>query len=401
MVLAKLKKVARVSLYVVGVGILVVFTCQQLTSKHFVYSSTRPENNAKVALIGIKGSPGSNSSRKHTLSGTTTLLQDECRSVEPWFSEETKTSRKQVIFYGKPSMHVIKRICMARHWRMTVILNNSASRLKDLTRLVMQDDIFTILITSSKLHHLKLIQDLSNSQNALVSSIRYAFKISGKKKVQLKSFRRAFENHGCSLESARIMPRSFLLDNPQDCIQFFKYAGLREDSWWVLKPSEGYGGEGITMHPNLTQIYREFGTCSERNNEYVVQEYLSNLLLIEKRKFDVRGLVVIAGTTPYFLFYHEGYLRVSVHTFDFKGDRAAHLTNSHVQVMSNDFLPEKHFWSFQRFQEYLDTYHPGQEDFVDNRLVPFIKKIALFILQAGMLTNHSTHAYTCTRIWTV
>lgn len=319
------------------------------------------------------------------LKESTLLHGDDCRWVEPWFTKKT-WKQVQLIFYGKPIMQVVKRICIQRHWKMMLILNDSSpDSLKELQRQVSSSqhhDTFTILFTASRLYHRSIIQELANSSNALVSSIRYAFKTTGAKKEQLKAFRAHFIQHGCTLEETGIMPLSFLVDNSRDCVQFFKYANSNPNSWWVLKVSHGYGGEGITIHQNMSLLYRKFGTCKD-TGEFVIQEYLSNLLLVERRKFDVRGIVLIAGTSPYFLFYHEGYLRVSVSDFSFSGDRNVHITNSHLQVTSKDFDPEKHFWSFERFQEFLDTYHPDNGDFVENKLIPFIKNIALFLLQSS------------------
>lgn len=309
----------------------------------------------------------------------------DCRWVEPWFTKK-RWENVQLIFYGKPIMQVVKRLCIQRHWKMMLILNESnPNSQKELQKLVSSSqDTFTIVYTSSHQYHLSIIQELANSTNALVSSIRYAFKTSGPKKEQLKAFRAHFIAHGCTLEEVGFMPRSFLLDNSQECVQFFKYANSNPAKWWVLKMSQGYGGEGITIHQNMSLLYKKFGTC-RGTEEYIVQEYLSDLLLVEGRKFDVRGLILIAGTNPYFLFYHESYLRVSVSNFAFNGNRNVHITNSHLQVMSKDFDPEKHFWSFVRFQEFLDTHHPDNQDFVDNKLIPFIKKTALFLLQSSKM----------------
>ena len=306
---------------------------------------------------------------------------DTCWRVEPWFHRHYLETH--LIFFGKPIMQAIRSICIQRRWKMKLILNDSSSGLRELEN-SLSPHVFTIAFTSSRALRHPLIQQLANSTNALVSGIRYAFKITGAKKGQLEAFREQFNSFGCTLEDADIMPRSFLMDSPHDCLQFFKYANSRPTSSWVLKTSQGYGGDGITILPNLTRLHRDFGTC-QGNGEYVVQEYLSNLLLVEGRKFDVRALVLIAGTTPYLLFHHDGYLRVSVKEFDPNGGRAVHLTNSHVQVISTGFDPEKHFWSFQRFQEYLDVYRPENGGFVRNRLIPFIQKTSLFILQAGIL----------------
>lgn len=338
------------------------------------------------SLIGLKRGPRlfdppviGNWTDVHHLKPATDL----CRWVEPWFADKMWPNT-YLIFYGKPIMQAVKSICVHRHWKMTMILNDSATGLMELKRLSSPSNSFTIAFTSSRALRHPVIQRLANSTSALVSAIRYAYKITGAKKGQLEAFRNHFHLYGCTLEDMNVMPRSFLLDSPLECVQFFKYANSRPSSWWVLKTSQGYGGDGITVLPNLTSLHDRFGKCSKQNGEFIVQEYLSDLLLVERRKFDVRGLVLIAGTNPYMLFYHDGYLRVSVKNFDMHGGRSVHLTNSHVQVHSDGFAPEKHFWSFARFQEFLDKNLPENDGFVERKLVPFIKKTSLFILRTGM-----------------
>lgn len=311
--------------------------------------------------------------------------QQKCNiQVKPWFAGK-RYEQVQLIFYGKPIMQAIKHICVERGWKMVLILKDDEAGVHELKRLVSQPHTFTILYTISRTFQKPVIRELANSTNALVSAIRYSFTITGAKKGQLTNFRSFFAKHGCNLRDLEVMPRSFLLDDPKDCTEFFKYSQLRPLFWWILKPSKGYGGEGITIHKNMSHFYKNYAVCSQTKEQFVVQEYLSDLLLIEGRKFDVRAFVLIAGTSPYILFYHEGYLRLSMEKFDTtKGGSSMHLTNSHIQTLVKNFSADKHFWSFQRFQDYLDAHHPANNNFVSDRLEPFIKEVSLLILQTGM-----------------
>ena len=333
---------------------------------------------------------GSNEGDPYGKGGTHTDT-DSCWHLEPWFTR-SHWDRTQLVFYGKPSMQVIKSVANQRRWRVKITGNSSAFFKQSHS---MKEDISFMVVytTSLQLGKNPILQKLANSRNALVSGIRNAYKVTGAKKGQLETFRGFFKSFGCTLEQVNIMPRSFLMDNDVECLQFFKYASQKErlsishaqpPSMWVLKTSSGYGGDGVTILPNTTLLLEWFGNCQNTNKkEYIAQEYIKNILLIEGRKFDVRGIVLIAGTNPYMLFYHEGYLRVSVHQFESNGGREVHLTNSHVQVTSKGFDPEKHFWTFSQFQEYLDLHLPQNDGYVYNTLIPFIKKVGLFLLQAG------------------
>ena len=293
----------------------------------------------------------------------------------------TDSTTTQLLFFGKPIMHVVWSICLQRLWKMGIILNDSASGVAQLDK-SLSPHVFTIVFTSSRALRYPLLQRLAKSSNALVSAIRYAFKVTGGKQGQLETLRAHFESFGCTLDRSGVIPPSFIMDDPDDCKRFFLYSRSRPISWWVLKSSHGYGGQGITVLPNTTALRNRFGACNQREM-FIVQEYLSRPLLLNGRKFDVRALVLIAGTSPYFLFHHDGYLRVSMRRFSFSQDRAVHLTNSHIQVAEKGFSADRHFWSFIQLQDYLDLHEPDNGDFVGRKLVPFVAKTATVILQAG------------------
>lgn len=310
--------------------------------------------------------------------------------VVPWFEPGKVYESTQIIFYGKPIMQALKRICVKKGWQMSLILHDTPEGAKELRRLTSNPSTFSIVYAPSRTYHRPIIQELAKSNNALVGSIRHAYNIAGPKKGQLTAFRDFFNKHGCDMGDIGIMPPSFIMDSPTECVQFFKYSKLNPDFWWIMKPSQGYGGEGITFHKNMSRFYRkDFASCQIKE-QFIVQKYLKNMLLIEGRKFDVRGLILIAQTSPYNLFYHEGYLRLSVEKFNENGKMNVHLTNSHIQTQSQNFSVNKHFWSFQRFQEYLDVYYPSNDNFVSKKLVPFIKKIGVFLLQTGALVCQIT-----------
>lgn len=309
----------------------------------------------------------------------TSQLTSSCWPMD-FQTDEKDPVQRNFIFYGKPPMYALQLVATENNWSVRTILNDSTSFLK--LSDYAQSASHIIIWTTSRFFGHPVLQKLSNSSNALISAVQDAYKVTGSKKNQFEFFQRVFRSHGCEMDA---MPRTFLLDVPHDCREFFEYAESRPSSMWVLKTSRGFGGDGVSVFQDLSELRARFGACSH-NKEYVAQEYLSNLLLLEGRKFDVRGLLLIAGTSPYMLFHHEGYLRVSMRRFNASGGREVHLTNSHVQSLYSGFAAEKHFWSFQQLQEYLDVHHPDNEDFVENRLIPFIKKIGLLVVHGGSAT---------------
>ena len=57
--------------------------------------------------------------------------------------------------------------------------------------------------------------------------------------------------------------------------------------------------------------------CGRIRHSLVAQRYISNPLLLDKgNKFDFRIYMLIASVDPLIVYYHDGFLRVSLSTYD-------------------------------------------------------------------------------------
>ena len=315
-------------------------------------------------------------------SAPSSLLHFNCTHGTRQVPVVMERTRVHLIFLGKPGNVFLSSFCNSRGYPWRIVPEMQS--ISNLSALVPKAHTLPVIFTSSYAYSHQYIKQLVSKKSGLVMSVRRAHMVTGSKTVQLVVNRREFKRFGCHLEDCQLMPPSFLLHVPEECQGFFDFAQSHPGVWWVLKPEHGQGGSGITMHGDVRNISERFGACSVANEHYVVQKYIPHLLLLDNHKFDVRAFVLIASTAPFLLFYHEGYLRVTIKEFsDDLSDLGRHLTNTHYQRSEHSFTADAHLWSFRHLQTHLQEHHPEREHFVTQELVPFIKKVGRFLLGAG------------------
>jgi len=92
----------------------------------------------------------------------------------------------------------------------------------------------------------------------------------------------------------------------------------------------------------------------------IIQKYIHNPLLINRRKFDIRlfALMTSVNGIKRAYFYEEGYMRTSCREFSLNNlsNRMVHLTNDAVQKKAEDYgkFEPGNKMSYQDFQNYLD-----------------------------------------------
>lgn len=87
--------------------------------------------------------------------------------------------------------------------------------------------------------------------------------------------------------------------------------------------------------------------------------YISNPLLLEQRKFDIRAYLLIVSAHPYLVFCHHGYVRLSCLPYQCDSDElGVHLTNQYVQKKQPHFKDTETIWSMEQLQYYFDQHLP-------------------------------------------
>ena len=126
-----------------------------------------------------------------------------------------------------------------------------------------------------------------------------------------------------------ILPSTYIL--AKDYVDFAEEFSREKkknpkENIWIVKPVGKSRGKGIFLISDLTEVPLSDG--------FLVQKYLTNPLLLDGYKFDMRIYVVVTNFNPLEAFiYEEGFARLSNLPFsnDNIGNRLIHLTNAAIQ----------------------------------------------------------------------
>ena len=128
-----------------------------------------------------------------------------------------------------------------------------------------------------------------------------------------------------------------------------------------------------------------------KSNGWVVQEYMTNPLLVSGRKFDIRCFVLVTNSSKEgfkAFWFKEGYIRTSCkkYSLDKLNDRETHLTNDAVQKHSKSYGDgSSSKLTYAQWQESINKDYPGTPgDVVMNKIVPNIKELSKIAILAAL-----------------
>lgn len=129
-------------------------------------------------------------------------------------------------------------------------------------------------------------------------------------------------------------------------------------------------------------------STTNRRRTCIVQKYIYNPLLINRRKFDIRTYVLMTsvnGNVKVYL-YEEGYLRTSCREFSIQdlSNRFVHLTNDAVQKKAQDYgkFEAGNKISYNEFQQYIDKTFPNLNVSFDRDIRTQMNKVSADIFRA-------------------
>eukprot|EP01084_Bolivina_argentea_P302274 521739_1 len=187
---------------------------------------------------------------------------------------------------------------------------------------------------------------------------------------------------------------------------------------WVFKEYNKHGGSGIHFYSNQTLIYallapdapdalplkhsylkqEGFSRCGEKKQKTIcfenllIQEFISNPLLIEDHAFHIRANFLIPSfSNPFIvLYYPQGQIFRNPGKYT-KKHLNKHVLMSNFHAGINNLVAESDFkmcWGYHRFQVYLDdTFGAKLNNYTQNKLQKDIKQIAKHLFAANAYNN--------------
>eukprot|EP00656_Telonema_subtile_P049174 TRINITY_DN6045_c0_g1_i1.p1 TRINITY_DN6045_c0_g1~~TRINITY_DN6045_c0_g1_i1.p1 ORF type:complete len:494 (+),score=72.04 TRINITY_DN6045_c0_g1_i1:140-1621(+) len=132
-----------------------------------------------------------------------------------------------------------------------------------------------------------------------------------------------------------VLPRTFLVQPDGTGLpELREYLDQQEQQCtWILKPSDASRGVGISVLPSAHEVLEKL---QRKPREWVVQQYITDPMLLNGRKFDLRLFVLVDAKHRAWV-YHHAYARTAVAAYSSDIPKSkqrmklSHLTNTAVQ----------------------------------------------------------------------
>lgn len=156
------------------------------------------------------------------------------------------------------------------------------------------------------------------------------------------------------LGTSKHIPMTLVIKNGRMMRTKHRLTTINRNGKWFLKPTGGYGGRGIKVFMGVNNYRR----LLKRGTNYVLQPEVSNPMLYNGRKFDVRSfvaMVYVRGKYHLYL-YPDSICRVSLTAYNKKSaNKNSDLTNCSIQENHKEYSTEKINKLMSRFPWYEEV----------------------------------------------
>lgn len=238
----------------------------------------------------------------------------------------------------------------------------------------------------------------------------------GEKTIFFKKLMKYYEEH--SFDVTDVVPECYVFNDnvSEKKIQnFLNKRTTERKSLWIVKPKNLYGGIGIKIFDDTSKIAKFIKSRNIINvhtinklkkfsnpNSYLIQKYISNPLLIEGRKFDIRINVLLTNDfniyfSPYYLVRTSSYKYSNKINYD-ERDEIIHLTNNTFQKLapSYEMYEDDNVIYSQQFQKYLDLSYGKDVINVSRDFFPIWKEIiidSILSIKKDIIKKRNDHRF--------
>ena len=213
------------------------------------------------------------------------------------------------------------------------------------------------------------------------------------------------------LNSNKFFPKTWVMYNEEQCREFFeefnslRYVTLKKERRIVyLRKIGAEVHEAMGVFPvddkeeiYIRELYKNGTACGRVQKNNIMQYFVHNPLLVEGRKFDFRVYMFIASTNPMIAYYHDGFLKISLHDYNVNSEElGVFLTNTALSKplfaqaakngkyngMTLKELKDKSYWSYNDLFEYLmRTGQISDVNWINNHLRSELKKVMVHLVR--------------------
>ncbi|CAI2383793.1 unnamed protein product [Moneuplotes crassus] len=296
----------------------------------------------------------------------TSMLQNQY-SIAP-----SKLRNPVVLIKPGNNPNVVKSVIKKRSWARIKHKGNSSKCQLVWTQWILSNPkSFQLIQEDDDMLHYRLYNHIPGNSS-----------ISNKKNL-FKNMYSYYSNQG--KDPWKFIPVTYLVSSSSDdnFLRFINensadFKDPAKNSLWIIKPGEcSNRGNGIEVCENVDQIKKYIK--QHKRKSYIIQKYITQPLLYQDRKFDIRcfGLFTSINGIKRGYFYQGGYIRTSCEGFNLEDpqDPFIHLTNDAIQSKCEDYGKYENCnkLSFNDFEKYINETHEGVS-FYEN-IYPKIKEL--------------------------
>ena len=185
-------------------------------------------------------------------------------------------------------------------------------------------------------------------------------------------------------EDYNYMPKTYLYPDDKELIEnkFHNYSFNLNDLW-LIKPPNRANGDGLTILDSLENV---------NYKEYLITKYITNINLINGKKYDLRLYVLISGIKPLRIYlYKEGLVRISTEKYKLDinsvKNKFMHFTNTAINRHNKNFVSPKNSndktantWNLFMYKNYLKKINIKWTK-IHNKIVDIIIKAIISVYE--------------------